>query len=199
MGAINFFETCADVNPEEAFSKLALEALREYGSDPYSGTIATTSLRNYQQKRIAETYSKKAEDAAYEYARQHDFGEKWTSDYLDLGVKEYQITTVKKVRVPKDKQTATYQTVYAVVEDGTDRTLENFGVQAAAEAFAEKYCGQHHVSVQICKRKKLVSGSEALERFEATTRTQKKKPARIPKGVRVDEVHVYAFYGWAAT
>lgn len=199
MGATNFFETGVGTNPKEVFSELCQEALREYGNDPYSGTIATTSLRNYQQCKIAETYSEKSADMAYEYARKHDFGEKWTSDYLDLGVKEYQITTVKKVRVPKGSQTAKYQMVFAVVEEGTERTLENFSVKAAAEAFAEKYCGQHHVSVQICKRKKLVSGSETLERFEATTRIQKKKPARVPKGARVDEVHVYAFYGWAAT
>lgn len=204
MGAMSFYETGKGRNAREVYNALCEEAIAEYGHDGYNGTISTTMLRNYQQRTIAKVYTKQAEKDAYEYAMRADFGEKWTADYLDLGVCEYLVRTIKKVRVPKDAPK--YEMRYVVMESNADprntkAVLAAVSTKEEAEKIATDYGMTHRPDVSglsIYKRKWLVSGTEEVERFEISTKSYQKKPARLPKGATVEEIHMYAFYGWAA-
>lgn len=201
MGAMNFFETGKGKTPEEAFAEICAEAIDQYGNDCYNGTISTTELSGRLPHVIAKAYSEKSMDDGYEYAKADDFGQKWSSRCLDLGVYEYRIISTMKVCVPKDPPK--YETRYVVQELGTGPRAKGKEIAAAvtkekAEEIASMHSINYCTDVSVCKRKYLVSGAEETERFETSVKVQKKKPARVPKGAVVEEIHMYGFYGWAA-
>ena len=194
MGAMSFFETGRGVNYRDVFNEVCAEARHMYGDDPYSGTIATTELAGRPQ-HFADNFSSKVENQAYDYVSSVDFGRKWESRCLDLGVCEYHVTTVKKPRI--QKESPKYETRFVVFGNAT-KPIETAETKEKAEEVARRHALEYGVDTVIKKQKLLVSGTEEVSRFECDTKVYKSKPKRIPKGAHVEEIHMYAFYGWAS-
>ena len=109
MGAVNFVHVMTGYDVEEAFNILVAEAEREYGDDIYNGTISTTSLSPVFSLKF-DKYRPENGVKAYRLIEKEDFGEKWLSKPIDLGVMHYEVykkykngkVTVKKyTRKPK--------------------------------------------------------------------------------------------------
>lgn len=193
MGAMSFYDTATGATPQEAFSKLVNEALEQYGSDSYNGTISTTELCGGPIV-LARSYSVASEKAGYKYAEEHGFGEKWTSHCLDLGVCEYQIVTAKKA--PREqKNPAKYETKYVWCSGGKQIMADT---REKAEQLAMDYALKNQTDIVIRKQKCLVSGDDTVVKIVTSVRKTKTKPKKVPKGAIVKEIHMYGFYGWAA-
>ena len=84
MGATNFFNIYSAPTAREAYDQLVAEAEQAYGSNPYSGTIATCDL-GYCQGTLSDVFISDITNEAWNVADQNGWGEKWRADYLDLG------------------------------------------------------------------------------------------------------------------
>lgn len=194
MGAMSFYDTATGTTPQEAFNALVTEAIEQYGSDPYNGTISTTDLSRRTPTVIAKNYTASAEKKGYKYVEENHFGEKWTSHCLDLGVCEYQIVTAKKA--PRgQKNPAKYETKYVWCRGGKQVMADT---REKAEALAMDYALKNQTDIVIRKQRCLVSGDDTVVKIVTSVRKTKTKPKKVPKGAIVREIHMYGFYGWAA-
>ena len=91
MGACNFIEFAESMDYRSAFNSLVSEAKHWHGDDCYNGTISTCNCIDKPVK-IASEWNKEAKCAAYEYANEHDFGEKWYAQPLDCGKNDNGLT-----------------------------------------------------------------------------------------------------------
>lgn len=189
MGAIKFYETASAATAQEAFGMLRSQAVEEYGNDPYNGTISTTDLVG-EPVIIARKYSKRSENAGYKYAEQHAFGEKWEARALDLGVMKYRITTAEKLDL-----SGAPEPEFAVRYEADNRTYET---QEQAEQAAMQIAQNYGHNVSVCKVYVPVSGSNIVSQIVADAEECEKLPGRLPAGAKVEKIHMWAFYGWAA-
>lgn len=200
MGAVNFYVTECGRNEYEAFSKLVEAAQREYGEDMYNGTISTTTLVG-DPVVIAKEFSDKSENAGYEYAKKNNYGEKWESRCLDLGVTEYVVTTVKKT-VIRERATLVFETRYILEEirDGVIASVgEPFKTKHEAEDAAIKRAIESGTRVVASRTKVPTKGRDVVSFVDPDVRHYEELPKNLPKGAVVSEIHMYGFYGWAAT
>ena len=200
MGAMNFYVTECGKDEHEAFSKLVKEAKREHGEDMYNGTISTTDLVGAPVV-IAKKFSDKSENAGYEYAKKNNYGEKWESRCLDLGVKEYIVTTVKKTLVP-ERETFIFEIGY-ILEEIRDGIVASVGKPFETKQEAEDAAAQRAIEsgtrVVVCKATVPTKGREVVSYVDPDVRHYEKLPQNLPEGAVVSEIHMYGFYGLAAT
>ena len=93
MGAELFTMTAKGNDVKEVFDNLVEEALRLYGSNPYNGTISTTSLANEIRLPKEVQKSKDKKKAINELLMEDQyfgFIHKWETRYADLGVSHYE-------------------------------------------------------------------------------------------------------------
>lgn len=203
MGATNFLMFANAKNAKSGFRQLSEDAIYEYGNDAYNGTISTTSFVGVT-KTVADKYTKTAEKTAVKYIENHDFGRKWECRAVDCGVVEYRIITVKKDTSFKSKGAPKYETRFVVVTDwngrqALDQTFANQteAVKAWGEAVRRgKVPADAYVT--IVKKPVLVSGQAEVARVVPVVKTYKSRPKNIPAGAVVEEIHRYAYYGWAS-
>jgi len=200
MGMMSFYVTECGKDEREAFNKLVAEATREYGEDEYNGSISTTELVG-DPVVIAKKFSAESENAGYEYAKKNNYGEKWESRCLDLGVKEYLVTTVKKTLVP-ERETFMFEIGYILEEirDGIVATVgKPFETKQEAEDAAAQRAIESGTRVVVCKATVPTKGRDVVSFVESDVRHYKELPKDLPEGASVAEIHMYGFYGWAAT
>lgn len=198
MGATNFYDTFESTDYREGFRVLSAESRDEYGYDPYNGTISTTELSRLAPHRIAERYTKSADKKAHRYLEEVDYGEKWETRVLDLGVTGYEITTFKKV--PHTSATVTYQTFYVAYADNGE--LGRYKTAAEARKRVERALASPDFSVSryhVEKECRATNGGDSCSfAYEKETRRTKAKPKSVPKGAKVSAVHKWGYYGWAS-
>lgn len=200
MGAVNFYVTECGIDECEAFDKLVTEATLQYGEDEYNGTISTTELVG-DPVVIAREFSDESENAGYEYAKKNDYGEKWESRCLDLGVTEYIVTTVQKTLI-QDRVSPVFETRYILEEfiNGVVRSVgKPFETEQEAEDAAMKRAIESKTRVVVREVKVPVKGKDVVSYVDPDVRHYEKLPKDLPEGATVSEIHVYGFYGRAAT
>lgn len=200
MGVVNFYVTACGKDEREAFNKLVAEATREYGEDEYNGSISTTKLVG-DPVVIAKEFSDESKDAGYEYAKKHNYGEKCESRCLDLGVTEYVVTTVKKT-VIRERATLVFETRYLLEEirDGVIASVgEPFKTKQEAEDAAIKRAIESGARVVASRTKVPTKGRDVVSYVDPDVQHYKKLPKDLPEGASVAEIHMYGFYGRAAT
>lgn len=200
MGMMNFYVTECGRDEYDAFSKLVKEAQKEYGEDEYNGTISTTDLVGAPVV-IAKKFSAESEDAGCKYAKKNNYGEKWESRCLDLGVTEYIVTTAKKT-VIRERATLVFETRYILEEirDGVIASVgEPFKTKQEAEDAAIKRAIESGTRVVASRTKVPTKGRDVVSFVDPDVRHYKKLPKDLPEGASVAEIHMYGFYGWAAT
>lgn len=200
MGAVNFYVTECGIDECEAFDKLVTEATREYGEDEYNGSISTTKLVG-DPVVIAKEFSDESKDAGYEYSKKHNYGEKCESRCLDLGVTEYVVTTVKKTLVP-ERETFIFESKYILEEirDGVVASVgKPFETKQEAEDAAVQRAIESGTRVVVCKVKVPTKGREVVSYVDPDVQHYEKLPKDLPEGASVSEIHIYGFYGRAAT
>lgn len=199
MGAVNFYLTECGKNEREAFDKLVTEATLQYGEDEYNGTISTTELVG-DPVVIAKKFSDESENAGYEYAKEHNYGEKWESRCLDLGVTEYIVTTVQKTLI-QDRVSPVFETRY-ILEEFTNGVVRSVGkpleTEQEAEDAAMKRAIESKTRVVVREVKVPVKGKDVVSYVDPDVRHYEKLPKDLPEGATVSEIHVYGFYGKAA-
>ena len=197
MGATNVLYEATGSDYRKAFNALWHEAERQFGSDPYNGSISTMSLSGRPTK-IAVKYSDAAEKKARAHIEKDDWGEKRVAQCLDLGVIGYEVSRFEKV--PHTKAEAIYETYFIAYAD--DRELGAFKKAADARACAEKALltcpNAERIYVEKTSRPKEKYASTTAAEWRRVTRTSKSKPKKIAKGATVSEIHRFWFYGWAA-
>ena len=200
MGMISFYVTECGRDEYDAFSKLVMEAQREYGEDMYNGTISTTELIG-DPVVIAKEFSDESEDAGCKYAKKNNYGEKWESRCLDLGVTEYIVTTVKKTLVP-ERETFMFEIGY-ILEEIRDGIVATVGMPFESKQEAEDAAAQRAIEsgtrVVVCKATVPTKGRDVVSYVDPDVQHYAKLPKDLPEGASVAEIHMYGFYGWAAT
>lgn len=194
MGAQSFFLTGTGKNAEEVFNALVKEAVYERGNDSYNGTISTCDLYKRPMK-VFDSYNKKNEDEAYDFAVAHDFGQKWTAYYIDLGVIGYELIEVKRENKKSD---AKFEMMYNVY-NYSGKKVASEKIKATAEQRAMEYSVKHNENTFIQKEPTRASGSCLVCDVSVSRKFYEKKP-RAPRapGKELVAIHKYAFYGLAA-
>lgn len=197
MGAQSFINETVGYSVREAFDELVSTAQREWGTDSYNGTISTCTLGRVT--KFASTCTPKVEKDAYNWLRAHyDSFDKWTAKCLDCGIVQWEILTPVKAPIGTPSP-AKYKTMYCVQEDTySPRPIKSFEKKSEATAFAKTNAAKYNGLV-ITRQPVLISGESLIEAWETKKRVVKKKPAKIPAGATVKELHKYVFYGYAAT
>lgn len=199
MGMRSFYVTECGKDEHEAFSKLVEAAQREYGDDMYNGTISTTELVGAPVV-IAKKFSDKSENAGSEYAKKNNYGEKWESRCLDLGVKEYTVATVKKTHSRPRQSRVCLQYILEEFKDGVVTAIgKPFEIREEAEDAAVQRAIENGTRVVVREADVLVQGKDVVTYMNADVQHYEKLPKDLPEGAVVSEIHVYGFYGWAAT
>lgn len=89
MGAESFILKKKAKSVIDAFQELVEYYEYEYGHNAYNGTISTCDLgRNHTPLNLKPNYCKENEEKAYQFIDDHDNGDKWVADYIDLGKTE---------------------------------------------------------------------------------------------------------------
>lgn len=200
MGVVNFYVTACGRDEYEAFNKLVKEAKRKYGKDEYNGSIFTTELVGAPVV-IAKKFSAESEHAGYEYAKKNNYGEKCESRCLDLGVTEYVVTTVKKTVIP-ERETFIFESKY-ILEEIRDGVVASVGKPFETKQEAEDAAAQRAIEsgtrVVVCKATVPTKGREVVSYVDPDVQHYEELPKNLPEGAVVSEIHIYGFYGRAAT
>lgn len=134
MGAESFIRGVKATSAKEAFRILVEEADRDYGARSYNGSISTCSMGRCRKRYNKPTETNRKD--AYKFIDSVDNGEKWKADYIDLGVVEYKVLTLKKVNVPGDS--AVIRVKYVVRERdyrGDGRLIKVFDTKKSADDY----------------------------------------------------------------
>lgn len=194
MGAESFCFVEEGRNASEIFNRLAEECRREYGDNPYNGTISTCSLCEKPAKTYS-VYSPEVEEDAYRFVESQGFGEKWDANYIDLGVCGYELVEVKRKNRKSD---AKFQMMYNIYNESGKR-VGSAKVKASAEQKAMEYAVKTDESVFIKKEQTVVSGDSRVCDVTVERKFFEEKP-RLPRaaGKELVSIHKYMFYGWMA-
>lgn len=197
MGAISFIEEGEGLSAEEAFNALYNGAIHEYGNDPYSGTIATTELRKCV-KRFA-VYKPENEIVAQKIIDDLGNGDKWESDYIDLGVCSY---ITRRICKTTSQNTGVYAKKYVVFDDAAGKPVKkgkHYDNKSDANAFAMQLSLKSGNCYTVKKIPVLISGSNMVSKFKVNEKKTTEKPkCRTSSACKVFEIHKYLFFGWAA-
>lgn len=199
MGATNFAITWIGTDYKDGYRILCAENEREYGYDPYNGTISTTHLSRRNPTKIAERNSATADRKAKKFLEDHDYGEKWECRVLDLGIVGYEVS--KFVKVPHTTADAQFQTRYIAYADeleiGTYKTATEARAALEKAIALPRYAKTEFFHVEK-KAVKVAGKSTTTCAYERQTRVAKTKPKTTPKGATITPIHKFVYYGWAS-
>lgn len=199
MSAESFEEEIVGVSAEECYNYLVSKAISEYGDSIYNGTISTCDLGFCTLS--FDTYLKSNEKKAREYIEYKDYGDKWRTDYVDLGVMEYELITIKK---EKRLYSAKYKLKYVILEKVGDVYIQTnyyFDKSIDAEKEAIKLSLENiDKKYRISKEYVAISGNNINSDLIVEKKTYKNKPKlKLKSNQKIIEKHKYIFYGWAAS
>lgn len=202
MGSTNFVNQIVALSPQDGFKILRDYAVEEYGNDRYNGTISTCSMGRL--KKSYAKYSERNEKLAYGLIEDDNYGRKHSADYIDLGVVEYQVITLKKETV-KSKQPVirTKYTVKASKWDNfsisTSSIVKYFDTKKEADDYALKLALRDNKEYEVHKEGIVIEGDTLQTRIVQEVKSYKTKPSLKPMPNRkILEYHKYLFYGWAS-
>lgn len=162
--------------PEIGFERARREALTMYGSNPYSGTIATCTMGDCQME--FDRYLKYNDNKALRLIRDMDGGETNVAHYINMGRVHY---AVFHCRREVHKYDAKYGQRY-IVTDLDGRILQpasdhTFEFKGPADAKAASYAA-FGMDVMVRKAMVILSGNDVVTTFTnvATKDTQPTEP-----------------------
>jgi len=199
MGAMNFSHRVLAQSAEEGFNRLVGGAISEYGDRSYNGTISTCSMG-----RLRQVYAKPTETNrknAYKFIEKDDYGQKWVADYIDLGVVEYKVLTIKKDHL--DTKPAVVRVKYTVRGydryDGDGKIEKYFDTKKEADDYALRLAIRNNKQYYTHKEGVVVEGDTRVTKTIIEEKKYKTKPKLKPMPNRkIVEIHEYIFYGWAS-
>lgn len=196
MGACSFYHEMDGTSAGECFDELVEQAHHDYGYDSYNGTISTCCLGRVV--RIADTYSKSAEQKARKYIEDDNWGRKWEATCLDVGVFGYEVVSVKK-QVLKPLKPAKYETKYVVLKNDADIITSSYKKTEADEKAMQLSLQDPHAVYSVSKRPVNINrGDDRVSAFEVAKSIKKSRPKSVKKNTVVRELHRYVYYGFAA-
>lgn len=194
MGACEVSAVRSGLNANSVFDALRDEAKHEYGYDAYNGSFSTCGLTRVH--RMFSTYKKGNEDKAFKFLENRNI-DKRDVEAVDLGVRGY---VVKKYKYVKGKNSLKLR--YVVTKTSQGNSMEYAKIFTSldnAKAYALKASMETGKTYEVTKRYvDEKSHEQSVGYTTIESKEYKNKPKRIPKDAVVREVHVYAFYGWAA-
>ena len=199
MGATNFIHKVHGNDPYKLFEMLVSEAEREYGEDSYNGTISTCSYGNIVKR--FDKYTVANEKKAMAYIDEKEGGQKWFANVIDLGVVQWEVTTIKKKTNSNSKPV--YRMKYVVVQKKSYFEIEDlkgFDTKLEADNYALKEFVKHPNNNYFVEKKSVkVSGDSVSTTFEKVVKVYKTKPNLKKLDNRVIEpIHKYIIFGMAA-
>lgn len=192
MGANAFIYKEEGTDPRKIFDTLVRDAIEENGNDSYNGTISTCNYMGI--KKSFKKYDESTRDKARKYIDDDENGNKWECSVIDCGVKRWEVVSIKK---RKSKSNAKYKTKYVIYNGygkklATKETLKEAEEAAISFAFSEK-------GIEISKEPVLIEGNNIVEDIYTERKSYDKKPKiKETATKKIQEIHVYYFYGWAA-
>lgn len=199
MGSSSFIHLVTATNAREAYSKLVESAIEEYGRDIYNGRISTCDMG-----RLVKSYDKYTitnEKQALQIIADMDNGRKWYADYIDLGVVEYKVITLKKETV--QNKPPVIRVKYTVREKNLmyNTGIEKyFDTKTEADNYALKLSIQNpNKEYEVHKEGVLIEGKTLQTRIVREVKSYKTKPKlkEMPNRVIIP-IHKYIFFGWAS-
>ena len=160
-----------------AFDKAKREAIKMYGKNPFSGTIATCTMGNCQME--FDRYLKYNDSKAMHLIKELGYGDDNVAHFINMGRVHYRIIHVKRDVHQYD---AVYRQRYIVtdldgkvLEPAADHTFE-FKGQADEKALSYVLLGEE---VMVRKAMVILSGGDVVTTFSnvATKETQPTEPA----------------------
>lgn len=207
MGARNVIYSSKAFDVDSAFQKVMNDVYYEYGHDRYNGYGGCADCGGRIMKfdgKVLDSNRKKAKKRINEYFK-NDEGFKDRLNYIDLGVLEYQIITTKKVpakkgKAPKFKRMYVVKSGVYFDNDGKvtvdDKLFSSEDKKIAEEkmlTFAADY-PEVHCTIEYV----LAEGCNEVSSVDVKTSKRASKPAKVPSGAIVKELHEYLFFGWVS-
>lgn len=205
MGATDFTHLREGYNVKDVFNELKNEMRDEYGYDSYNGTISNSSLG---RKRMSfDKYTKTNEKKAFDIVEKEiSDGYKNEAHYIDLGVIEYHLLTVKKKNVSKDKPVYKMKFVVDVEEMYYFRNMamnvrsKSFDTKTEADKYAMEQTMKTLIPHKVTKEYVLEKGCAELTETYIEKKAYKSKPKiKDMTNKQLLEVHKYLFYGLASS
>lgn len=198
MGAESFQKEIIGTSARECYDYLVDEAINEYGQSIYNGTIATCDFGVCTLK--FDKYLKSNEKKAEDHIDFKDNGDKWRTDYVDLGVIEYELITIKK---EKRKYSSKYKLKYVILEKCGDRYVQtNYSfekIKNAEEQAIKLSLENIDKKYRVSKEYVVVEGNNINFDLIVEKKVCKNKPkVTLKPNQKLIEKHKYIFYGWAA-
>ena len=200
MGACGFDYLVKGYSIQEVYDELVREAISEYGDRSYNGTISTCDLGRCTLK--FDNYTKTNEKAAYKHVEERDGGRKWYADYVQLGVCEYHVLTVKKQAV--SAKAPAYKLKFVVEAEDPNcynhyLQIKAFATKKEADTFALERTLSKKVRHRVVKEYVLESGNPALTETYIEKKIYKSRPKLKPSPNRmIVPVYMYLVYGLAS-
>ena len=192
MGATNFIHEIKARNPKEAFEELIAAA--------NNGSINTCDLGRCTKK--FDKFNDTNMNKAVKYIQDNGYGEKWTANYVEVGISHYLVTTVKKKNVEEvSKKLRIMYTVYSSnVFSGYCYTGKIFKNKTEADKYAvEQTLKDDEVYIVKKEYVALDNKSNIVSKTYKEVKTYKTKPKlkSLPNR-KIEAVKQYIFYGWAS-
>ena len=197
MGAIGFnFET-EGYDAKSVFNREYALAREEYGSDPYNGTISTTSYcglvkLGFGGSKFKDSNLRKARKEVEKHF--HDWVDKRDCKIINLGVLYWEVTSYK-MKKGKSLTKAPRPTVVYEVHSNGQVFKYNKEDDAHKKAQEMASCG-HNCSVVKTYEVPRVQAVTATYTTEVKKVTREHK--KVPKGATVRAVNKYLVFGLAA-
>lgn len=183
MGACSFHTTSYGKSISEAYSNAVADAVSEYGTDAYNGTISTTN-----GVRDMTSEFKRSGKSLNEFINDNiDKFNKWGA-CGGICIEEPKTNTNKiktSVEHKVSKGTKKWVLNYVVFEGSNDRMIGSYKTKGEAVNMARKRCEQSQNTCYIHMTKVLEKGDTQVASIRYKRATNEKKGK-------------YVFFGWAA-
>ena len=198
MGAREYYKSVKGYdNPTEAFNALVEEEVRRNGDDIYSGSLnhgchLSRMVKKYERTPKQTEIKKRNAEISKLVNNYMEDSDKGCIGCIDLGVEQYQVVSVKKVKVKG--ATPKFEKVYSVYSDEGKRLAKGKNLSemtAKLLTFASDNPGCELRTEYVC-----TSGNNTLYSTKRTTKAYKTKPKNVPKSAVLKEIHTYIFFGW---
>ena len=183
MGACSFTTSAYGKSMSEAYNNAVSDAVSEYGSDSYNGTISTTN----GVRDVTADYKRSGKDIRTFIENNIDNFNKWGA-CGGICVEE-PITNKGKIKSKVEhivsKGTKKWVLKYVVEDAYNDKLVGSFKTKTDAVKKAREYTEKTQYRTSIYMRKELESGTSQVARVEYKRADNEKKGK-------------YIFFGWAA-
>ena len=204
MGICRCIHLKEGYNVKDVFNELVEEKRREYGEDYYNGKISNSCLGS--KKMSFDKYNKTTEKKAYTFVEKDiDNGEKNCAKYIDLGVVEYHLLTVKKKNIASEKPVykmkfvVDVEEIYYLRNMATNVKNKPFDNKSDADKYAMEQTMKTLLPHKVTKEYVLEKGQSDLTETYIERKVYKSKPKlKDMSNKKLLELHKYLFYALAS-